>query len=101
YRAGKEVLQTTSRERILDQDSIPFPAWDLLPPSETYFIQSIRGCPFNCLFCMNPGGRVARKRSVENVIEEINWIIRDFKPKRISFGDELFSVDMQRTHRLL
>lgn len=95
------ILQTTARERILDQDSIPLPAWDLLPAAETYFIQSLRGCPFNCLFCMNPGGRVARKRSVQNVIEELNLIIRDFKPMNIHFGDELFSVDMPRTRKLL
>lgn len=101
YREQQTILQTPPRERILDQDSIPFPAWDMLPPAETYFVQSIRGCPYNCLFCMNPGGRVARKRSVENVMEELWYIIDQFKPKRISFGDELFSVDMERTRKLL
>lgn len=100
-REGDNIQQTAHRERILDQDSIPFPAWDLLPPAETYFVQSVRGCPYNCLFCMNPGGRVARKRSVQNVMEELELILRDFKPKRISFGDELFSVDMARTADLL
>lgn len=101
FRKNNKTIQTAPRERILDQDSIPFPAWDLLPPAETYFVQSIRGCPFNCLFCMNPNGKVARKRSVENVMRELNWIIDDFHPKRISFGDELFSVDMKRTHEML
>lgn len=101
YRNGNLIVRTKPRERILVQDSIPFPAWDLLPRSDTYYVQSIRGCPFNCLFCMNPNGKVARKRSVANVMGEINWLLRDFKPKRISFGDELFSVDMQRTHQLL
>lgn len=101
YRESGILKKTKPRERILDQDSIPFPAWDLLPPAKTYFIQSIRGCPFNCLFCMNPNGRVARTRSVANVIEEIEWIINEFGPKHISFGDELFSVDMKRTHELL
>ena len=101
FRKAHKIVQTSQRERILDQDSIPFPAWDLLPPAQTYFVQSIRGCPYNCLFCMNPGGRVARKRSVENVMEELNLIIQNFKPARISFGDELFSVDMERTRRLL
>jgi len=101
FRQGANLIQTPARERILDQDSIPYPAWDLLPPAQTYFIQSIRGCPYNCLFCMNPNGRVARKRSVENVMGEIEWILEKFSPKRISFGDELFSVDMARTANLL
>ncbi|MCB9233795.1 MAG: B12-binding domain-containing radical SAM protein [Bacteroidia bacterium] len=101
FREGEEIRQTQARPRILDQNSLPFPAWDLMPPAETYFIQTIRGCPFDCQFCMNPNGRVARKRSVENVLEEIELLIEKYHPKRISFGDELFSVDMKRTHDLL
>jgi anaerobic magnesium-protoporphyrin IX monomethyl ester cyclase len=100
-RTSDGVFQTAPRPRILDQDSLPFPAWDLMPPAKTYFVQSIRGCPYNCLFCMNPNGKVARVRSVNNVIQELNWIIDTWKPERISFGDELFSVDMSRTHELL
>lgn len=89
------------RERIADQDDIPFPAWDLLPPAEEYFIMSQRGCPFNCLFCMNPNGRVARSRSISNVMEEILLLLDRYRPKRLRFGDELFSVNMDRTHQLL
>jgi radical SAM superfamily enzyme YgiQ (UPF0313 family) len=100
-RTTEGIFQTGPRLRILDQDNIPFPAWDLLPPAKTYFMQSIRGCPYNCLFCMNPNGKVARTRSVANVMEELMWIVETYKPERISFGDELFSVDMQRTHELL
>jgi len=101
YRDRNGIKQTRDRLRIADQDSIPFPAWDLLPKARTYFVQSVRGCPYNCLFCMNPNGKVARKRSVENVIRELLYIIDTFKPERISFGDELFSVDMERTAHLL
>ncbi len=100
-RQNGTIKITAPRQRIAEQDSIPFPAWDLLPAAETYYVQSERGCPFSCIFCMNPNGKVARKRSVQNVMDELNWIIKDFKPKRISFGDELFSVDMPRTRLLL
>jgi radical SAM superfamily enzyme YgiQ (UPF0313 family) len=34
-------------------------------------------------------------------IEEMEWLINDFKAERISFGDELFSVDMKRTEALM
>lgn len=101
FRQGNEIIITPQRAKIADQDSIPFPAWDLLPAAKTYFIQSIRGCPFNCVFCMNPNGKIARKRSVQNVMEEILLIIEKYQPERISFGDELFSVDIERTHQLL
>ncbi len=101
YRAGNTFIQTLPRPRIIDQDSIPLPAWDLLPKAKTYYVQSERGCPFSCIFCMNPNGKVARKRSVQNVIDELLWIIEAFHPERISFGDELFSIDVPRTRSLL
>ena len=96
-----DPFQTKARVRILDQDSIPLPAWDLLPSAEEYYIHTVRGCPFNCVFCMNPNGKVARKRSIEKSIDEMEWLIKDFGAKRISFGDELFSVDMKRTDAMM
>jgi radical SAM superfamily enzyme YgiQ (UPF0313 family) len=99
--AAGEILKTRARHRILDQEALPMPAWDLLPAASEYYIQSIRGCPFNCYFCMNHNGKVARKRAVDQVIEEMKWLIESFEAKRISFGDELFSVDMARTEELL
>lgn len=101
FRGPNGIQLSKPRLRILDQDSIPLPAWDLLPRADTYFIQTLRGCPFDCKFCMNPNGKVARKRSVESVMNEIHWIIDTYQAKRISFGDELFSVDMERTRNLL
>jgi radical SAM superfamily enzyme YgiQ (UPF0313 family) len=100
FREDEHIIKNTERSRILDQDSIPMPAWDLMPPSEMYYIQTVRGCPFNCIFCMNHNGKVARKRSLQFVINEMNFLI-DRGAKQISFGDELFSVDMKRTHELL
>ena len=99
--ASGELKRGPVRQRILNQDELPMPAWDLLPPAKTYFVQSMRGCPLNCVFCMNPNGRVARKRSVELVMEELEYIINSFNPDTISFGDELFSVDIPRTKTLL
>ena len=101
YRTEEGIQLNPPRERIADQDSIPFPAWDLLPPAREYFVMSQRGCPFNCLFCMNPNGRLARPRSIANVMEELQIILDRYRPRRIRFGDELFSVNMNRTHELL
>lgn len=101
YRKNGKIIINPPRERILNQDSLPMPAWDLFPPAKEYFIQTERGCPFNCIFCMNHNGRVARKRSPEKVMEEMEWLIAYAKPKRISFGDELFSVDVERAKRII
>jgi len=101
FKQNNTIIVTPPRERILDQDSIPFPAWDLLPKAEEYVVMSLRGCPFNCVFCMNPNGRIVRKRSIDNVIEELELLIENYHPTQIFFGDELFSVDMDRTKELL
>ena len=101
YREGTGVVLSAPRDRILDQDSIPHPAWDLLPPAKQYWVQTERGCPFNCHFCMNHNGRVPRKRSVENVIGELRHILDVYKPTTIRFGDELFTVDMARSMELM
>lgn len=100
-RTPQGTMMTGPRERISDQDSIPFPAWDLMPPAEQYILMSQRGCPFNCLFCMNPNGRTARSRSVQNFMDELLWVVETFGTKDIRFGDELLSVNMDRTHELL
>jgi radical SAM superfamily enzyme YgiQ (UPF0313 family) len=95
------IVVSQPRDRIGDQDSLPFPAWDLLPRADEYILMTQRGCPFNCLFCMNPNGRVARPRSVKNFMEELMWVLNTFHPTDIRFGDELFSVNMDRTHEIL
>ncbi len=101
YRNGSELITTGFRERLADQDSLPMPAWDLMPVAPIYFMHTERGCPFSCTFCMNHNGRVPRKRSVHLIIEEMEYIIKNFAPPQINFGDELFSVDMERTGRLM
>src|SRR5262245_16703166 len=100
-RTANGIVVTRPRDRIADQDTIPFPAWDLLPKANQYLLMTQRGCPFNCLFCMNPNGRTARPRSVQNLMDELLMILDRFGPGDIRFGDELFSVNMDRTHELL
>ena len=101
HRKSGQVRATNPRQRILDLDALPLPAWDLLPRAPQYFIQTVRGCPFDCKFCMNHNGKAVRARSVENVLAEIAWIAGTWEPAEISFGDEIFTVDLERTKAIL
>lgn len=58
WRDGAELVRNAPRENIADQDSIPMPAWELMPPAIEYTVMTARGCPYACQFCMNPNGRV-------------------------------------------
>ncbi len=101
FRQGSEIIRTEDRPRMLSQDSLPMPAWNLMPRANHYWLQGAKGCPFKCVFCMNHNGRVVRKRSVANVMEEIAYVIDNYAPEWIRFGDELFTADRARTVEFL
>ncbi len=93
---------------LKDLDSLPFPAWDLIDP-RTYPdlphqllhkrfpvapVMTSRGCPFDCSFCASTTlwGRGWRTRSPENVVDEIEMLVRDYQVKEIHFEDDNFTL---------
>jgi len=95
-----------------DLDSLPFPAWDLMDP-RTYpdlphqllhrefpvgSVMTSRGCPFDCTFCASTTlwGRGWRARSPENVVDEIEMLVKDFQVKEIHIEDDNFTL--KRSH---
>jgi radical SAM superfamily enzyme YgiQ (UPF0313 family) len=57
-----------------------------------------RGCPFGCNYCPYPVGQglLWRYRSAENVVDEIQHLVRDFQVEYIIFRDPLFSANKKR-----
>ena len=108
----KDGTITRNMVRPLEQnpDVFAFPARDLLDPrrlqAELYGINllSARGCPFPCTYCQNEflmdlyrgQGRFVRYRSIDNVFAEIDEVIRLYKPSRLSFSDESFTLNKPR-----
>lgn len=62
------------------------------------FILSSRGCPNNCSFCAthNTFGKRFRMRSAENVLGEIDILVKKYKVKRINFVDDNVTVSKKR-----
>lgn len=100
----------------LDPHRIPFPARHLLLYGGTrlpyasegtrYFpwasIFSSRGCPFNCYFCNKlTFGQRFGARNPENVIKEIDWLVRKYKIKELDFYDDCFNFDIERAEKIL
>ena len=56
-------------------------------------VLATRGCPRNCSFCYHVFGRGVRYRSVEKVIEEIEFLHRTYNTHSFLLGDECFTAD--------
>ena len=77
YKENNEFKKTNFNVWCQDLDSIPFPARDLMPNhlyvrpdtgEKMATIQTSRGCPSNCIYCLSPqiSGKKIRYRSPQN-----------------------------------
>jgi anaerobic magnesium-protoporphyrin IX monomethyl ester cyclase len=85
---------------VVDLDTLPFPAWDLLDRACYPFltVQASRGCDGACRYCpyVAAQGRAFRGRAPERVLAELRWLRREFAPTRIVFRDPAFACDRER-----
>ena len=122
FRNNGHMVVNGPRENIEDLDTIPFPAWDLLP-MEIYLrnpiwgdvannssgfredvevtrsmnIISSRGCPFSCRYCYHLFGRSScRFRSPKNVVEEIETLVDRYGVDFIGFVDDNMMASEKR-----
>ncbi len=106
YKKDGEIKMNSPRPPIEDLDSIPFPNWFLLPTLEDCFKSAgtrrlpmllSRGCPFNCSFCQptlrTMLGKKMRFRSIENVVDEIEYLIDSYNIKECRFEDDTFTIN--------
>ena len=94
----------TSKSRYHQQDfpsvdirNSPVPRYDLLSKYSypVAFVQSTRGCPHNCDFCVasNIYGRTFRTKSLHQVIQEVKEAKRCWKRAQIGFADDNMFVN--------
>ncbi|MFH1190099.1 MAG: radical SAM protein [Candidatus Omnitrophota bacterium] len=107
YMSEGRVVKNEPRPLIEDVDSIPFPDHSRMDFGKyhDYYIFTMRkpyttmitsrGCPYNCIFCDSHGiwGRRYRARSVENVLAEIDELVKRYGVRYIAFQDDVFGVD--------
>jgi len=75
-------------------DSLPYPAFDLLPQKDQVPIMTSRGCPFRCVYCASHLLNSAfRRRSPELVAEEIAFWNQQFGISHFSFYDDAFLMN--------
>lgn len=105
YRENGKIKINYPLIKLVDFDTYPFPARDLLPNEKYYsFISkrknftimvTARGCPYECSFC------AIRKipyqeRSAMNVVNEIEECYRQYNIREIDFFDASFFLNKNR-----
>lgn len=111
YCVNGELKENPDREYIHNLDDLPFVAevYKKYLDIRDYFyahvsyptvsIFSSRGCPSRCFYCMYSQvmfGKKYRKRSAQNLFEEVQYIIKEFpEVKEILIDDDNFAVDQE------
>lgn len=106
YRKDGKIILNRDAAPIDNYDSLPIAAFDLLPSLEPYYISvnhgkpftimyTSKGCPFNCMFC-NVSKSKLKLKSVDRIMEEIDYLKKNYDIRTISFFDESFTIDRRR-----
>lgn len=103
-KAERAWIRNLQKEFETDLDTIPFPARDLIKnnlyvrpdtgtPQAT--IQTSRGCPSNCVFCLTPAisGQKVRQRSVQNIVDEIQECVDRYGIRDFFFKADTFTIN--------
>ena len=110
YRNGDSIMINQLAVPLKDYNSLPMPAYDLLPSLDSYFVTApagkpfsilytSKGCPFKCSFC-TVSGTPWKMRSSDNIIRELRYLKDRYGLRTASFFDETFTFDRGRVEVL-
>lgn len=112
YRKDSKLIVNEKREFIRDLDSLPYPAWDLLPNLVKFYqpaadsiyrfpstlLITSRGCPGRCIFCdRSVFGNTIRGYSTDYCIGMIKYLISNYGIRDIFIEDDNFLAFQERT----
>ncbi|MFC1593966.1 B12-binding domain-containing radical SAM protein [Candidatus Omnitrophota bacterium] len=113
-----QIRKNKARAWIRDLDSVPYPDYELIDTQyyvtrPTSFRSGVttralsmvtsRGCVYTCNFCSVHlhMGNLLRAHSAEYIAGHIEWVIAHLKVGHISFEDDGFNVNLEKTKSLL
>lgn len=105
YRTPEKNVHQLDNRRIPNPNELPFPAYDLLDlkkysepffPSPYVTIQSARGCPYSCNYCVKTYGTKLTALTPENMLYQIKKLIAENQIKSYRFIDDTFTATPAR-----
>lgn len=111
---NNKIVMNRARPLISDINSIPFPDYSLIDMdqyqastnqsfirSKYASIFSSRGCSFQCFYCHKLFGKVIRRRSPDNIVEEMKCLYNERRIKDFVFVDDVFNVPLDDSKKVL
>jgi radical SAM superfamily enzyme YgiQ (UPF0313 family) len=97
--------RTPPRAQIADLDAQPFPdrsaveverymqAWRAHHGCAALSLITARGCPYTCTWCSRSVfGVTHRRRSPQNVADEVEALVDRYRPDRLWYADDVFAI---------
>ena len=99
------TVYTPPRPYIADLSAQPFPdraaidipeymrIWRENHGASSVSLITARGCPYTCTWCSHSVyGHTHRRRSVENVVDEVQLILETYRPDMVWYADDVFTI---------
>ncbi|HDQ59943.1 MAG TPA: B12-binding domain-containing radical SAM protein [Candidatus Woesearchaeota archaeon] len=107
---GEAEGRIIREERIKDLDSLPFQPWSIfaklpydysclwMDTKPVFTMNTSRGCPFECAFCSVDSiwGKKYTDFSADRIINEIEYLVKNFGAKGIYFREDNFTLNRKR-----
>ncbi len=112
---GGVTREAPPRPLIQDLDALPFPDYSIIdldryqgpctmtglwPRGRYSSIFTSRGCHYQCAYCHDNFGKRVRYRSVDDVIDEMAWLIDTHGVTEFQIIDDIFNADEERAIRI-
>ncbi len=99
YKRDDDSIKVGRARIVQDITKLPMPSYHLLPMEKYSSIIGMkpvstmmgsRGCPYKCGFCFKtPSDKKYRTRSAENIVDEIEYLIKNYKVREVMFYDDI------------
>ena len=114
YKNNGEIIHNKARSPVNNLDSLPYPDRTLIGQKtfsdlflksygrRSAFVFGGRGCPYKCSYCATDSvwGRQVRLRSPQNIIGEIEGLVREYGVNYINFADDTFTINKKHVLEL-
>ena len=100
-----QVVTNPARPYITDLNTLPFPdreaidldryvqVWRENHGQGSVSLICARGCPFHCKWCSHAVyGNTHRRRSPDNVADELEMLLGRYKPDQVWYADDVFTI---------